>query len=137
LGEPRIVYVSPTDIAGMTWLEIARAAALAGVKRGDWTAAIHATADVNAEPAEALRGTLLAYAWAYVLVRRDEPAVTFDEAQTWDVRVTNEPIDPALDDEARASVEAAILSGLPPHEAGKLTTSELAAYAELAERAGR
>lgn len=122
----------------MTWLEVARAAALAGVKRNEWTAAIHATADDGADPELALRGTLLGYAWAYVLVRRDEPGVTWEDAQTWAVQITNEPIDPILEDEARASVEAAMLSGLPPHEAAKLSTVELAAYAELAgERSGR
>lgn len=127
-----MVTVTPTQIANMTWLEIARAAALAGVKRKDWSGVIHATNDPDADPAEMLRGTLLGYAWAYVLVRRDEPAVTWDEAQTWAVAITNDPIDPALEDEARAAVEAALVTGLPPHEAGALTSAELAVYAEFA-----
>jgi hypothetical protein len=136
--EPRAVVVTIADIRSLTWLEVARAAVIAGVKRRDWIRYIRAVGDEDAEPADQLAGALLGYAWAYVLVRRDEPGVTWDQAQTWDVQIdaTAGP-DPIAEAEADARVEAALATGLPPAIAGDLSIAELEAYETRLETARR
>jgi hypothetical protein len=82
-------------------------------------------------PAELETAALLFYAIAYELERRSDPALTWDEAQTWDVKLDVATRDPIADAEARAAVETAIATGLSPADAGRLTMAEVGAYADV------
>jgi hypothetical protein len=122
-------------IKSLTILEIARASATAHVKRSDTERLLRTMIAADADPADLELGATLLYAWAWQLVRRDEPAATWAEAQTWRVEFDLDATDETTDAEALAVVEAALVSGLPPREAATLTLAELGAYGELAELA--
>jgi hypothetical protein len=132
LSEPRVVTVTLPGIKSLTILEIARASAISHVKRADTERLLRTMLDPTADPSELELGATLLYAWAWQLVKRDEPGVTWDEAQTWRVEFDLDVTD-SSDDEARAVVEVAIATGLSPREAATLTVAEVAAYAEFAE----
>ena len=137
MTEPRRVVVTVPAIRGLTVLEVARASVTAGVKRADTERLLRTLVDGSAEPEDLERGALLLYAWAYHLVRRDEPGVTWDDAQTWRVELDVTVTDELADAEAHALVEAALATGLTPAEAGELTVAQLGMYAELGSNGGR
>jgi hypothetical protein len=89
-------------------------------------------ARTDAEPDALERAATLLYAYAYQLERRHRPGVTWEEAQTWRLELNLEERDELADAEARASVQAAILTGLPPAEAGELSQAQLEEYREVA-----
>lgn len=132
MSEPRVVTVSIAGIRSLTILEIARASAIANVKRTDTERLLRTLVNRDTDPADLERGATLLYAWAFQLVKRDEPATTWEDAQTWRVVFDVETVDDVADAEADASVRAAVATGLPPHEAGELTLREMDVYAELA-----
>jgi hypothetical protein len=136
MSEPRRVTLTLGAIKGLTILEIARASTAAGVKRTDTERLLRTMLDPAADPAELERGATLLYAWAWQLIRRDEPGVTWADAQTWRVEFDlDAPGDELLEAEARAVVEVALVTGLPPREAAGVTLAELAAYGELSDLA--
>jgi hypothetical protein len=132
LSEPRRVSVSIAAIRSLTILEIARASAIAGVKRTDTERLLRTLVNPDTDPRDLEQGATLLYAWAYQLVKRDEPAATWEEAQTWRVEFDLETVDELADAEADAAVRAAVATGLPPREAGELTLRQMDTYAELA-----
>jgi hypothetical protein len=135
LPEPRRVTVTVGAIKRLTILELARAQAIAKVRQSDAERLLRTLVDPDADPGELELAARLLYAWAWQLVRRDEPAATWDEAQTWRVELDLDAVDdPYVDDEARAIVEVAIATGLPPREAAQVTFAELEAYGDAAER---
>ena len=122
-----------SEVMDMTSLEIARAMATAGapLSRYDDLMRLAARgAEGDAAPDDVLLAMTLEYALAWQYRLRDEPGVTWAEAQTW--RVTMDYGDTTADAisaaEAEASVGAALLTGLPPAEASKLTMRELGEY---------
>jgi hypothetical protein len=137
MTEPRRVVVTLPAIKSLTVLEIARASATAGVRRVDTERMLRTMVDPDADPADLERGALLLYAWAWQLVKREEPGTSWADAQTWRVEFDLTETDDEADAVAEATVNAAALTGLPPSEAGQLTIAEMGVYAELAERAGR
>ena len=137
MAEPRRVTVTLGAIKSLTILEIARASATAGVKRSDTERLVRTLVDPASDPADLEAGALLMYAWAWQLVKRDEPGATWADAQTWRVEFDLDATDEVADAEAEAAVFAAAVTGLPPSEAGRLTVRELGAYGELAEARGR
>jgi hypothetical protein len=137
MSEPREVVVTLPAIKGLTILEVARAAATAGVALADTEGLLRAMVKPGGDPGSLERGAELLYAWAWQLVKRDEPGVTWAEAQTWRVTFDLDATDPLGDAEAEAVVRAAAVSGLPPEEAGRLTLAELGIYGDLAELRGR
>lgn len=132
MGEPRAVTVTLGDIRSLTILEIARAGVTAGVNRADTEGLLRSLVRPDSPPEDLERGALLMYAWAWQLTKRDEPQVTWDEAQTWRVTFDLDASDPIAEAEADATVRAAALTGLPLEEAAKLTVAEVDVYAELA-----
>lgn len=82
----------------------------------------------------------LMFAMAWCIARRANSHLTFEEVCTWRLEVIGEA-DPArterLQKRADNLVGAAIVSNLPPREAGNLTIAELAAYGERRKRANR
>ena len=137
MSEPRRVTVTIAAIKSLTILEVARASATAGVKRTDTERLLRTMVDPDSDPAELVKGATLLYAWAWQIVKRDEPDATWQEAQTWRVVFDVDATDPVAEAEAEARVNAAIATGLTPAEAGSLTLSEMAVYGEIAERARR
>lgn len=135
LSEPRRVTITLAGIRSLTILEIARASATAHVKRSETERILRSVTRADGDPADLERGALLLYAWAWQLVRRDEPAVSWEEAQTWRVEFDLDATDELAEAEADATVRAAALTGLSPTEAGGLTLAEMDVYAEIA--AGR
>ena len=127
MSEPREVVVTFADAHRLTVLEVARACVLAGVRQTDVTETLrHLRGD--ASPEEVLAATLLLYGIAYELRRRDEPELTWAEAQTWRVVLDLETRDELAEAEAEARVDAALATGLDPDRAGELTVAELEAY---------
>lgn len=130
MPEPREMVVTLAGIRSLTILEIARASAIAGVRRADAVRLLRSLNDPNGDPADLERGALLLYAWALMLERRRDPAATWEAAQTWRVVLDLDAVDPIADAEAEASVAVARATGLPPREAGTLTLAQAEAYAE-------
>lgn len=130
--EPRAVVLAWRDTQALTVLEQARACVLAGVKPAQAQRLMRAYASGEVEPEEMLAGALLFYAIAYELELRRDPAATWEDAQRWRVTLDTTPADPMVAAEARARVETAIATGLPPAVAGELTMAEVGAYNELA-----
>ena len=139
--EPRPVTVTMAGIRSLTILEIARASAISDVPRGDAERLLRSLNDPNGNPADLERAALMLYAWALMLERRANPALSWDEAQTWRVTLDLDAVDPIAEAEASASVEAAVATGLPPDVAGNLTLAQSDAYVrrarELAGARGR
>jgi hypothetical protein len=130
---PRLVELTPAQVHGMTVLESARALALAGVSQRDAERLLRTFARADADPAQLLAAAELLYAIAYQVVHRHEPSVSWEEAQGWRVVLDLEAgVDELAEAEAAASVDAAIVTGLPPAVAGELTMSQLERYRELA-----
>jgi len=135
LSEPRRVTVTIGDVKRLTILELARAQATARVRQSDAERLLRTLVDPAADPGELELAARLLYAWTWQLVRRDEPSVTWEEAQTWRVELDLDAVDdPFVDDEARAVVEVAVATGLSPREAERVTFAELEAYQEVGER---
>lgn len=141
LAEPRHVVVTLAGIRSLTILEIARASAIAGVRREDTDRMLRSLNDPSGDPADLERAAELLYAWALMLERRTDPALSWADAQTWRVTFDLDATDAIADSEADASVAAAIATGLTPAVAGELTLAQAEAYdrraGELAARSGR
>jgi hypothetical protein len=138
--EPRELRLSWGDVQrSLTILDLARAAAAAGVpvERANELVGLALTRD--GDPDAVLAGALLIYAIAWQLERKIDPSVTWDEAQSWRVIFEADPVAQAqAADEAALIVGAAILSGVPPAAtAGELTLAQLDAYADARQRATR
>lgn len=131
--EPRLVELTWGQTQSLTVLEQARACVLAGVKPGQAARLMRAYASGEADPEEILAGATLFYAVAYELELRKDPGVTWETAQTWRVAIAAGEPDPMIAAEARAKVETAIATGLPPAVAGDLTMAEVGAYADIAK----
>jgi len=75
---------------------------------------------------------LLMMAVAWVIARRVEPDLTFEEVCTYKLEVVGEPLDDQkAKDRATAIVSVAQLAGISPDEAKKMTVSEIEALTEL------
>ena len=134
--EPRAVVVTWAETQGLTVLEQARALARVGVNQARARDLFRALVDGAGSPGELETAALLFYAIAFELERRRDPGVTWEEAQTWDVKLDTTP-DPMIEAEARAAVETAIATGLSPAEAGNLTMAQLDAYRHVAAQRER
>jgi hypothetical protein len=134
MSEPRHVVVTLAAIRTLTALEIARANALVGLRQADVQRFLRLLDSPTAPPEEVERGVELLYAWAYQLERREAPATTWEEAQTWRVTVDLAVVDEEADAEATASVQAAVITGLPPDVAGHLTVAQLEEYRAIQDQ---
>lgn len=132
--EPRFVLVTTAMVRGLTVLEHARAMATAGVRMDEAGPLLQAVHDKVATPDEMLKGATLVYAYAWQWERRRDRSLSWEDAQTWRVEgeFTGEP-DPVAEAEAAATVNAALISGLSPADAGELTTAQLDRYIEVRE----
>lgn len=139
--EPRRVELRPLDTKRLTVLELARALAVAEVTQREVGPLLHAVVNRDGTPAELERGTTLLYAIAWQLERRVAPATTWAEAQTWAVAMAEDLEDleagAMLEAEARAGVEAALATGLPPAVAGELSMAQIGAYADVRAEAAK
>lgn len=133
MTEPREVVLTIAHVRGLTVLESARALATAGVRQADAQRLVLTLGRRDAEPAEVELAAELLYAFAWQYVRRTEPAVTWDEAQSWRVILDLEARDELAEAEAIASVDAAIVTGLPPGVAGDLSLAQLDEYRRIGD----
>jgi hypothetical protein len=130
--DARRVVLELADLRRLTILERARACALAGIAESELAPLLRVVGSHESAPEDLERAALVLYAIAYQLERRIDPAVTWADAQTWDLGLNLEgPRDELAEAEARASVEAAVGTGLPPAVAGELTLAQLERYGEL------
>lgn len=134
--EPRPVTLTLAGIRSLTALEVARANTLAGIRQKDVRRVMRLIDRLDdAPPADVELCMTLLYAYAYVLTRRSERELTWEDAQGWRLELDLVTRDEIADAEAKASVQAAVLTGLPPAEAGLLTQAQLEEYREIsAER---
>jgi hypothetical protein len=134
--EPRPVTLTLGDIRSLTALEVARANTLAGIRQKDVKRFMRLIDHLEDAPPEEVELTFtLLYAYVYQVIKRTEPEATWAEAQQWRLELDLEAIDEEADAEARASVQAAVLTGLPPMIAGELTQAQLEEYRAIgAER---
>lgn len=82
----------------------------------------------------------LMYAIAWVIARRANLRLTFEEVATWKLTVIGEVDESLAETNAKRAaivVGAASVSGLPPKEAANLTVAELGAYRERNVKANR
>jgi len=135
--EPRPVTLTLAGMRSLTILEAARANTLAGIRQKDAGRLVRLLDRTDAPPEELELAFTLLYAYAYQLERRHHPALTWEEAQTWRLELNLEERDELADAEATASVQAAVLTGLPPAVAGELTQSQLEEYRAIAEERKR
>lgn len=90
----------------------------------------HKFASTLAGASENVRAKLL-YAYAWVIVRKIERSVTWEEMQTYDLEVIGSP--PSDEQKnitemrARATMNVVRATGLPPSEAEQLTVAQVAA----------
>lgn len=134
---PRRVVLTLADLRGMTVLERARACAVAGVAERDLAGLLRTVSARQGDPAELEAAVTLLYAMVYQLERRRDPAADWPTVQTYDVALDLEAGDPIADAEARAAVDAAIVTGLPPDVAGDVTMAQLERYGEVADEQAR
>lgn len=126
--DARPIALTYADLRRMTVLERARACAIADVGEADIARLVDAVIRHEGSAEDLATGAALLYAMALQLERRLDPALTWDDAQTWAVSMDLTATDPIADAEARASVEAALGTGLPPAVAGELTLAQLDEY---------
>jgi hypothetical protein len=132
---PRRVVLTLADLRALTVLERARACAISGVADRDLAGLLRTVAGRNSEPAELELAVTLLYAMVLQLERRRDPAISWEDVQTWDVAIDLDAnsVDPIADAEAAATVDAALATGLPPAIAGDLTMAQLERYGQAAE----
>jgi len=137
--DARRVELTLADLRRLTILERARAAAIAGVSERELGPLLRAVAGRDGDPEATERAVELLYAIALQLERRLEPAVTWEEAQSWELVLNLEDAaaDPIAEAEASASVEAALATGLSPAVAGELSLAQLDAYRTAREEASK
>jgi hypothetical protein len=139
--EPRAIELTWRMVRSLTNLELARALATAGLRPSEWERAFSAYLRNELEAVQLLEVMTFLYAVAWQAVRRTEPAVTWAEAQSWRVEFNAAAsLDELAEAEAVASVDAALVTGLPPREAGELTLAQMEEYRRVrteAERAVR
>jgi hypothetical protein len=127
---PRRIVITPADIRGLTVLERARGAAIAGVPMEELEAVFRNAA--SADPAVLERGVTLFYALVWQLERRANPSITWEEAQTWECALdATVPLDAVAEAEAHESVAVALATGLSPRDAGELTMAQVDAYSAI------
>jgi hypothetical protein len=131
--DARRVVVTYADLRRLTILERARACAIANVGEDELSHLVDAVIRHEGTAVDLERGSTLFYAMALQLERRLDRELTWEDAQTWDIALDLEARDEIADAEARASVDAAIATGLPPAIAGELTLAQLDAYREHAD----
>lgn len=133
MSEPRPFTLTMAMVRSLTALEMARANVLGGLSERE-RVRITALADriEDAAPEDALTVWTLLYAYAYQWLRRTEPELTWAEAQTFAVVPDFAQTDELAEASERASVQAAVLTGLPPSEAGNLTQTQLDEYRAIA-----
>ena len=136
--DPRRVVVTLADTRRLTVLERARACALAAIGPADIGPLLRAVARDEGGPETLETGVTLLYAIAYQLELRLDPALTWADAQTWDLGLDLETAPDAGDElAAEESVEYAIATGLAPEVAGNLTMAQLDAYRKHGDKRKR
>jgi len=135
MTEPKAVTLTLGDIRGLTILEAARANTAADVRQSDVGRLLRLLDNPAADPALVEKAFTLLYAYAWQLGRREDPATTWEAAQSWRVTLDLETVDAEADADAAMSVRAAVVTGLPPGEAAKLTVAQMDEYRAIgAER---
>lgn len=138
--EARRVVLTLADLRRLTVLERARASAIVGIAESEIAELLRTIGRRDGSPDELERGVLLLYALAYQLERRIDPALSWEDAQAFDLALDLDAnaSDAIAEAEALASVETAIATGLSPADAGELTLAQLDAYRTVrAEQAAR
>jgi hypothetical protein len=135
--DARVITLTRADLRTLTILERARASAIVGVGESELEVLIEAVLRREGSAESIAKGAELFYAFALQLERRIDRSLTWEEAQSWDVRIDWAIDDPVADAEAVASVEAAIATGLPPAVAGELTLAQLDAYRAHSDEIGK
>lgn len=111
------------DASGLTLIEVLDMSEAAGIDSAELVGVLN---EKGMSPTKAR----VLYALAWCIVRRAEPDVKFSEVVTWKLDLVGkvETKVSRSQTRARARVNAAKLTGLPPAEAEKLTIAELAEY---------
>jgi hypothetical protein len=120
------------DASGLTLIEVLDMSEAAGIDSAELVGVLN---EKGMSPTKAR----VLYALAWCIIRRQDPDIKFSDVITWkltligkvETKVSN------LQGRARARVNAAKLTGLPPAEAEKLTIAELAEYRKHNSRAQR
>ena len=127
-----VLDLNTFDATQLTLLEVLDMAESTGVEPEELGALLEGKSTVK-------RARML-YAMAWCIARRAKPSLTFAEVCTWKLEIIGE-VDPARTERiakrADAIVGAAIVSGLPPAEAGNLTIAELSSYQDKTTRRRR
>jgi hypothetical protein len=138
MTEPRPYTLTWGLVRGLTNLEVARALATAGLRTSSWETTFRQYLRSELEPDQVLEVMTFLYAVAWQTAKRTEPGLTWDEVQTWRVEFdADASLDVVAEAEARASVDAAIVTGLAPDVAGDLTLAQMEEYRRIADERER
>ena len=119
-----ILRVSDVHPGSLTLLEALDIVDASGIPSGEFSRVM--------EHGKLREKALLMMAVAWVIARRVEPDLTFEEVCTYKLEVVGEPLDDQkAKDRATAIVSVAQLAGISPDEAKKMTVSEIEALTEL------
>ena len=118
------------DPTGLTLIEVLDMSEAAGIDSGELVSVLNET---GMSPTKAR----VLYALAWCIMRRAEPDVKFSDVLTWKLDLIGKvetKVSNRAQARARARVNAAKLTGLPPAESDKLTIAELDAYRQAQPR---
>lgn len=125
-----VINVGSMSVGALTLLEALDISEASGFDGDDFQAVMR-------------RGSLrdkakLMYAFAWVVARRVEPDLTYDEVCTYQLEIVGEPADQAKQmKKAETVVAVASLAGVSPEEAKNMSVAEVAAISDLHRKRAR
>lgn len=128
-----VLDLSGFDASKLTLIEVLDMAEIAGVAPEKLASLLGGS---SLDP----RKARMLYALGWVIARRESPSLTFAEVSRWRMDVKGTMDEKAMEAsraKARALVNAAIMAGVSPEEAERLTMGQLEAYKDRSNRAAR
>jgi hypothetical protein len=128
-----ILEVAKLNPAALTMLDALDMADASGIKPQDFTNVLQGKDERSK--------VLVLYAFAWVIGRRLEPGLTFQEVCTYQLEVIGKPPTKieteAAINRAKTTVNLAMMAGITPDEAEQLTVAEAAAVVDIQKQRRR
>lgn len=122
-----IINVADISPGRLTLLEALELSEASGIDSAEFTAVL--------ERGSMVKKAKLLYAFAWVVAKRAEPDLTYEEVCTYDLTVRGKEANRAAEKKkAEALVSVAALAGVSPEEAGQMTLDEVTAVSDLHKR---
>ena len=126
--------IAKLNVAGITLLDALDIQEVSGIDAGDFEGAIRGASTQR-------KRAMLLYAFAWVLARKIEPGLTFDEVCTYHLNVigsaaTRQETD-NIAKRAQTTVGVALAAGVTPAEAEQMTMAQVGAVVDIRKRQAR